>query len=69
MCFETIVITVQGRPAAQLVPITPVRRRWVPAEEIARITSELGPDPGLPAELYALRDDDPLVDPWERAGL
>ena len=63
---ETIVITVQGRPAAQLVPLAPVRRRWVPATEFA--LEDLEPDPTLAAELYALRDNDPAVDPWERAG-
>jgi len=68
---ETIVITVQGRPVAHMVPLpqSPQRRRWVPAEEISRALEGLEPDPSLAAELYALRDDDPLIDPWERAGL
>lgn len=66
---ETIVITVQGRPVAQLVPLVPQRRRWVPAEELSRALEGLEPDPTLAAELDALRDNDPLIDPWERAGL
>ena len=66
---ETIVITVQGRPVAQLVPLNPQRRRWVPAEELARVLAELGPDTTGWAEEYAARGDDPIIDPWERAGL
>ncbi|CAN5258259.1 hypothetical protein BH11ACT4_BH11ACT4_25360 [soil metagenome] len=66
---ETIVITVQGRPAAQLAPLAPQRRRWIPADELSRALEGLEPDPALVAELDALRDDDPLLDPWERAGL
>ena len=68
---ETIEITVQGRPAARLVPLASAvqRRRWVPAEEISRALEGFEPDPALAAELHALRDDDPLIDPWERAGL
>ena len=66
---ETITITVQGRPVAQLMPLAPVRRRWIPAEELFGGLDGFEPDPTLVAELDALRDDDPLVDPWERAGL
>ncbi|CAN5238484.1 hypothetical protein BH09ACT5_BH09ACT5_22860 [soil metagenome] len=66
---ETIVITVQGRPVAQLVPLVPQRRRWMPAEELARELEGLEPDPTLAAELDALRDGDTIIDPWERAGL
>lgn len=66
---ETIVITVQGRPVAQLVPLNPRRRRWVPAEELARLFGAIGPDTTGWAEQYAARGDDPIVDPWDRAGL
>jgi len=66
---ETIVITVQGRPAAQLVPLTPVRRRWVPAEELDRVLGEIGPDATGWAAEHAARPFDDLIDPWERAGL
>lgn len=66
---ETIVITVQGRPVAQLVPLAPQRRRWVPAAELARIFAEIGPDTTGWAEEYAARPEDPIIDPWERAGL
>lgn len=65
---ETIVITVQGRPVAQLMPLAPFRRRWVPSAELAAVAEELGPDTtGWYEEWYASRDGDPLVDPWERA--
>lgn len=63
---ETIVITVQGRPVAQLVPIAPVRRRWIPSAELAKIVAEIGPDTtGWYDEWYASRDNDPITDPWE----
>ena len=67
---ETIVITVQGRPAARLVPLVPQRRRWVPAEELSRALEGMEPDLTWAAE-HAARpyDDDDFVDPWERAGL
>lgn len=66
---ETIVITVQGRPVAKITPLVPQKRRWVPAEELSLALEGLEPDPTLAAELDALRDNDPLIDPWERAGL
>ncbi len=63
---ETITITVQGRPVAKIVPITPTRRRWVPGSELAAIAAELGPDTtGWYEEWYASRDNDPIVDPWQ----
>lgn len=62
---ETITITVQGRPVAKIVPITPTRRRWVPGTELAAIAAELGPDTtGWYEQWYASRDNDPIVDPW-----
>ena len=65
---ESIVITVQGRPAARLVPFAPVRKRWVTAEELSQALEGLEADPALAADLDALRDDDPIIDPWERSG-
>ena len=62
---ETITITIQGRPVAQLSPITPVRRRWVPGAEMAKIVRDIGSDDtGWYDQWYASRDNDPLVDPW-----
>ena len=66
---ETIVITVQGRPVAKLMPLAPVRQRWVSAEALTHALVDFEPDPAWAAETYALRDDDPIIDPWERAGL
>lgn len=63
---ETIVITVQGRPAAQMIPLAATRRRWVPVAELAAIAADLGPDTtGWYEEWYASRDNDPIVDPWD----
>ncbi|MDH6180280.1 prevent-host-death family protein [Microbacteriaceae bacterium SG_E_30_P1] len=65
---ETITITVQGRPAARLVPIEVTRRRWVPADELAAALAEVPADAtGWAEEAYAIRDGDPLVDPWQRS--
>jgi prevent-host-death family protein len=66
---ETIVITVQGRPVARLVPLLPTRRRWVPAEELSRALEGLEPDPTWAAEHAARPYDEDFIDPWERAGL
>jgi len=66
---ETIVITVQGRPVAQIMPLAPVRQRWVPAAELDRIFAEIGPDTTGWAAEYATRPEGPIIDPWERAGL
>ena len=64
---ETITITVQGRPAARLIPYEMPRRRWVPAEELASALAEIPEDTtGWAEEARAVRDNDPLVDPWER---
>ena len=31
---EDVVITVRGEPVARLVPVRPLRRRWLPKEEL-----------------------------------
>ena len=33
---EDVVITVNGKAVARLVPLQPVRRRWLPREELVR---------------------------------
>ena len=65
---ETIDITVQGRRVAQLVPVGPrPLRRWVPGSELAAALADLPPDQtGWLEEWYRSRDDDPLIDPWEK---
>ena len=61
---ESIEVTVQGRPAALLVPIGGrVRRRWIPSAEFAALTPL--PDAGeWAAEVHGSRENDPSVDPW-----
>lgn len=62
---EVITITVQGRPAARLVPLTGVRKRWVSAHELSEALRDIPADTtGWLEELRSERDDDPFVDPW-----
>jgi prevent-host-death family protein len=58
---ETVVVTVSGRPAAQLVPVP--RRRWRPAQELSDL-SALPADDGLLDDAAAL--DHSLSDPFLR---
>ena len=51
---EEIVITVNGKPVAQLVPLLPTRRRWLPRAELSRRLSIAQADPGLRADLARL---------------
>jgi prevent-host-death family protein len=51
---EEIVITVNGRPVAQLVPLSPTRRRWLPRAELSRRLTTTQADPGLRADLARL---------------
>lgn len=52
---EHIVITVNGRAAAQLVPLpSPTDRRWIPSEELARRLRRLQADAGLRQDLEML---------------
>ncbi len=63
---ETITVTVQGRPAALITPMAPRRQRWVKSEVLAAALASIPPDTtGWAEEAYALRDDDPIRDPWE----
>ena len=54
---EDVVITVNGRPVARLVPVQPVRRRWLPKAELVRRLAQAQADPGLRADLAALAGD------------
>lgn len=52
---EHIVITVNGRPTAQLLPLVEATaRRWVPRDELARRLRRAQADAGLRADLVAL---------------
>ncbi len=54
---EDVVITVNGRGVARLVPIQPVRRRWLPRAELVRRLQVAQADPGLRGELAELVGD------------
>jgi prevent-host-death family protein len=51
---EDVIITVNGRAVAQLVPIRAERRRWLPRVELARRLRLHQADPQLRADLIAL---------------
>jgi len=59
---ERFVITVYGRPVAELGPHR--RRRWVPAEAVREMLAT-PTDPEFSRDLRRIGDE-PLVDPWER---
>jgi prevent-host-death family protein len=44
---EEVVITVRGRPVAQLVPVREVRRRWIPWGELVERLNARPVHPGL----------------------
>lgn len=55
---ERIVITVNGRPAAQLVPLpTPGARRWLPRGELISRSGTRQADAGLRDDLARLARD------------
>lgn len=51
---EEVVITVKGQPVAQLVPLSPTRRRWLGRAELARRLRTAQADPGLRDDLARL---------------
>ncbi len=57
---ESLVVTVSGRPVAQLTPMR--RRRWVAGPALAQVWRGPAPE-GLEAELERLPSG--LVDPFE----
>jgi prevent-host-death family protein len=60
---ERFIVTISGRPVAQLVPL-PRRRRYLTWEELAAAQA----DPGLYGELREMLPDtaDDIEDPWDR---
>lgn len=44
---QTLRVTVNGRPIADLVPVIPGRKIFVARDEITRILAHLTPDPGF----------------------
>ncbi len=51
---EDIVVTVNGRPVAQLAALSHTRRRWLPRAEVARRLRTAQADPGLRDDLAEL---------------
>ncbi len=51
---EEVIITVNGKPVAQLTPVVPGERRWLPRRELASRLRILQADPGLRDDLRRL---------------
>lgn len=51
---EEIVVTVNGKPAARLVPLPVGGRHWLPRAELARRLAGAQADPGLRDDLARL---------------
>jgi prevent-host-death family protein len=54
---EDVIITVNGRGVARLVPIQPARRRWLPRAELVGRLRSVQADPGLREDLAELAGD------------
>jgi len=54
---EDVVITVNGRGVARLLPIQPQRRRWIDRAELVRRLGVSQADPGLRNDLAELAGD------------
>lgn len=54
---EDVVITVNGKAVARLVPVQPARRRWLPRAELVRRLAHAQADPGLREDLARLAGD------------
>jgi prevent-host-death family protein len=54
---EDVVITVNGKPVARLVPVQLVRRWWIPRAELVARLVHAQADPGLRADLAVLAGD------------
>ncbi|MFL5896943.1 MAG: type II toxin-antitoxin system Phd/YefM family antitoxin [Solirubrobacterales bacterium] len=53
---ETVVITLRGRPVADLVPHME-QTRWLSPDEVMEIVTKFSADPGLRADLDRLAGD------------
>ena len=51
---ETVVITVRGKPVADLVPHRPEGPRWLGPEEVVDLITKYSADPGLRDDLDRL---------------
>jgi prevent-host-death family protein len=70
---ETVVITVRGRPVADLVPHRPEGPRWLGPDEVVELLSKYSADPGLRDDLDRLTgettDEDGLDRLWQPSDL
>jgi prevent-host-death family protein len=57
---ETVVITVRGKPVADLVPHRTDGPRWLGPDEVMEIVTRYSADPGLRADLDRMAGDDDL---------
>lgn len=57
---ETVVITVRGKPVADLVPHRPEGPRWMPRDEFLELLETHAADPGLRDDLKRMEGDDDL---------
>ena len=64
---ETVVITVRGKPVANLVPHRTDAPRWMPREELVELLKTHSADPGLRDDLERMgetTDEDGLDQLW-----
>ena len=54
---ETVVITVRGKPVADLVPHRDDEPRWIPREELIELLKTHSADPGLRDDLERIAGD------------
>jgi prevent-host-death family protein len=54
---ERVVITTRGKPVAELVPVSPPRRRWMARAELVELLATAQADPGLRRDLERLAGD------------
>jgi prevent-host-death family protein len=54
---EHIVVTVRGRPVAELVPVTTSRRQWMPRAELLEILRRTQADSQLRYDLAEIAGD------------
>ena len=53
---ETLTLTVNREPVADIVPHNAQRSPWVPSSELRRIVAEAPADPGLMSDIADVRD-------------
>ncbi len=54
---EKIVVTVQGRAVAEIVPLSHHTRHWMSRDEVIQLLQERQADPGLKADLDRLNTE------------